>query len=414
MDAKLHNETAKFQTPTASSREFMKHSSRSKLVTWSAMVALFVACSVTFEGLSPISTASAQSSLCPSGILNVVAFGADGTADGDTAAFLAAYNAATTPSSGCYNIPIFVPGRNPPGFQGKPWPGHWPVITKPVTIEGAGMASTNFSGDTTGWPVFWVQAPNVNLSSFGFWGSSAVGIKLDAGSTGAVLNNVGCRSSVETFIYAGGTSNITMNDVISENCGNSTTANPGAGGALVILSCSNITLTSFESFGAKNWSIVVMQSQNVTFNGGKTDYGFVYNMTEPEVFIDNSSVTMTNGFWLAGTNNYELSLNGNSTFVGRNIAFGGGSPFPSPTPNIFFAPYMASSFTCNNCTFANSDPTVPYTTPANFEVVSASPVIETSPTTVAAFSPPQTVISVIGQTLSMISASAPYYQIQVN
>jgi hypothetical protein len=382
--------------------------------TFFVALLLFAACSVTFQGISLIATASAQTSLCPSGILNVVNLGADGTATGDTAAFLAAYNAATTASSGCYNVPIFVPGQNPPGFQGQPWPGHWPVFTQPVTIEGAGMNSTNFSGDSTGWPVFWVQAPNVTFSSFGFWGSPAVDIKLDAGSTGAVLNHIGCRSSNQTFIYAGATANLTLNGVISEGCGNSSTADPGEGGGVVISACNNVTLTAFESFGAANWAIVVLGSQNVTFNGGKTDYGFAYNMTEPEVFIYNSSVTMTNGFYLAGTNNYELLMEGTSVFVGNNIAFGGGSNIASPTPNIYFAPTTGSSFTCNNCSFANSNPTVPYQTPTTFEVPVASSGVETSPTTFAAFSPLQTIISVSsGQTLAIINAPSPYL-IQVN
>jgi hypothetical protein len=186
------------------------------------------------------------------------------------------------------------------------------------------------------------------------------------------------------------------------------------GGGVVISACNNVTLTAFESFGAPNWAIVVLGSQNVTFNGGKTDYGFAYNMTEPLVFIYNSSVTMTNGFYLAGTNNYELLLEGNSVFVGNNIAFGGGSNIASPTPNISFSPTTASSFTCNNCIFANSNPTVQYQTPATFEVPIASSVIQTSPTTVAAFSPLQTIISVSsGQTLSIVSAPSPYL-IQVN
>jgi hypothetical protein len=369
------------------------------------------------EGVSPIPTALAQnsSSLCPGGILNVVSLGADGTAAGDTAAFLAAYNTATSASSGCLNVPIFVPGRNTPGFQGKPWPGHWPVFTMPVTIEGAGSNSTNFSGDNTGWPVFWVQAPNVTFSSFGFWASPAVGIKLDSGSTGAVLNNIGCRSSSQTFIYAGATSNITMTGVISENCGNTSTTDPGQGGAVVISSCSNVTLTAFENFGATNWALVVLGSQNVTFNGGKTDNGFAYNMTEPLVFVYNSSVTMSNGFYLSGTNYYELLLTGNTTFVGNDIVFGGGSNFPAPTPNILFSPTTASSFTCNHCIFRNSDPTVAYQTPATFEVASASPVRSTSATTVATFSPPQTIISVSsGQTLSLINSAPPLYQVQAH
>jgi hypothetical protein len=390
---------------------------RTKLVTWLATGALFVLCSIVFQGSSPIATALAQSanSLCPDGILNVVKLGADGTPTGDTAAFLAAYNAATTTSSGCLNVPIFVPGRNTPGFQGQPWPGHWPVFTMPVTIEGAGMNSTNFSGDSTGWPVFWVQAPNVTFSSFGFWSSPAVGIKLDAGSTGAILNNIGCRGSSQTFIYAGATSNITMTGVISENCGNSTTSDPGQGGAVVISSCNNVTLTAFKSFGATSWILVVLGSQNVTFNGGKTDNGFAYNMTKPLVFVYNSNVTMTNGFYLSGTNYYELDLTGNSNFVGNNIAFGGGSNVAAPTPNILFSPTTASSFICNNCTFRNSDPTVQYQTPATFEVASPSAVRSTSATTIATFSPPQTIISVSqGQTLSLINASPPLYQAQVH
>lgn len=390
---------------------------RRKIVTWFAMGALFIACSVMFEGASPIATALAQSSnsLCPDGILNVVSLGADGTATGDTAAFLAAYNAATATSSGCYNVPIFVPGRNTPGFQGQPWPGHWPVFTMPVTIEGAGMNSTNFSGDSTGWPVFWVQAPNVTFSSFGFWGSPAVDIKLDSGSEGAVLNNIGCRSSTQTFIYAGATQNITMTGVISENCGNTTTLDPGQGGGVVISGCNNVTLTAFESFGAANWALVVLGSQNVTFNGGKTDYGFAYNMTEPLVFVYNSSVTMTNGFYLSGTNFYELDITGNSVFVGNNIAFGGGSNIASPTPNILFSPTTTSSFTCNNCIFSNSNPSVPYQTPAAFEVASSTPVTSTSATTVATFSPPQTVITVSsGQTLSVTNTAPTLYDVQVN
>ena len=247
-------------------------------------------------------TSVAAPAACPDGLINVAYFGARSGPANNSAAFAKAYTAATTNNYGCKGLPIFIPGN--PNAQ---WIGSFPNITSPVTIEGAGRTATNLAG--FGGPVLNVFAP-VTLKDFGFWNNTTVGIALNTGSDGSTLNNLYCRGlpppfTNQYFIYVGPVSNVTMTGLKVVQCGYP--SGPMSGGAVTIMGANNITLNAFESFGSYGPSVAMQNSSHITFNGGKTDYSYAVNapapfQQQPQIYVLNSSVTMSNGFYFAGTN----------------------------------------------------------------------------------------------------------------
>ena len=283
------------------------------MVVWCALCALLL--------VAPY--ARAQTSACPGGIVNVTYLGADGTAANDTAAFNSAYQAVTTSGNPCEGDRIFVPAGN--------WAGHWPTIYYSVYIQGAGPSATNFTGDDTAWPVFWVFAP-VTFDSFGFWGSTNIpNIRLDGSSTGnsdlTVLENLLCRTSSGMFIYDTNNQDVHFENLQAQNCGNTTLTPYWLGGTVVLDGANNVYMSSPVLLGNPNSSIVANNTPSVIIYGGEIDNAFDFTMTVPLLYAVNSTSVWVTNFYIGGTNYYDLGL-GNTpvtTFYADQLNFGGGA-----------------------------------------------------------------------------------------
>ena len=271
--------------------------------------------------------ARAQTAVCPGGIVNVVSLGADGTAANDTAAFNSAYLAVTTHSTAaapnpCEGNRIYVPAGN--------WAGHWPTIYYSVYIQGAGPSATNFTGDDTAWPIFWVFAP-VTFDSFGFWGSPNLNIRLDGSSTGnsdlSVLENLLCRTSSGMFIYDTNNEDVHFENLEALNCGNTTSSPWWLGGTVVLNGANNIYIDSPVFMGEPNSAIVANNAPSVIIYGGEVNNAFAFTMTSPLIYAVNSTAIWVTDFYIGGTNYYDLGL-GNApvtTFSGYQVTFGSGA-----------------------------------------------------------------------------------------
>jgi hypothetical protein len=295
----------------------------------------------------------------------------DGQTD-NTAAF------AKTYASGASTI--YIPAGN--------WRGHWPRITRAILFHGDGNVSTSFTGDSSGLPIFDVSSQGYAIRDLGFWGNPNLSIKLESGAHFGALSNLLCRSSPATFIYDYDAWDMEWDDLEMVSCGGQ--GSPAEGGSIVLDSTNNITLVKPTIEGAPDCGIVAANSSQIYVIGGKVDNGFVITAKNGEMYVDGSSITLKD-FSFQGSYGYELVLMGQYSFDGSQIYFGGGAG----TPNIYMAPtwqqYINSnpqpytgSFSCIQCQFFNSHPSVPTVNPANFEVVTPS-IVRTRAGMISAF-----------------------------
>jgi hypothetical protein len=166
---------------------------------------------------------------------------------------------------------------------------------------------------------------------------------------------------------------------------------PSEGGTIVLESTNNINLVKPTIEGAPNAGIVAANSSGIYVNGGKVDNNFGITATNGEMYVDGSSIALED-FSFQGSYGYQLVLIGQYSFNGSQIYFGGGAG----VPNIHMAPtwqqYIDSdpqprtgSFSCLQCQFSNSHPSVPTVNPANFEVVTPSIIRASQAGTISAF-----------------------------
>jgi hypothetical protein len=296
----------------------------------------------------------------------------DGKTD-NTAAF------AQTYASGAYTI--YIPAGN--------WSGHWPKITRAVLFYGDGSSSTSFRGDSSGVPIFDVSAQSYVIRDLGFWGNPNISIKLESGAHFGKLSNLLCRSSSATFVYDDDAWDMEWDNLNMVSCGGG--GSPTEGGTIVLEGTNNINLVKPTIEGAPNSGIVASNSSGIYVVGGKVDNNFYIKATNGEMYVDGSSIVLQD-FSFQGSYGYQLVLTGQYAFNGSQVYFGGGAG----VPNVYLAPTWqqnidsnpqpdTGSFSCMQCQFLNSHPSVPTVNPANFEVVTPSIVRTAQAGTIAAF-----------------------------
>ena len=302
----------------------------------------------------PRALAGAPGSPCAcrdGGVVNVQSdCGADGSAANDTSAFQEAYNAVTNPNISCYGDRIYVPAGN--------WEGHWPQpMTSTVFIQGAGQVATNFLGDNTGVPIFYVKTP-ITLDSLGFWGSGNIGVLLDSNSYNSVLENLYCRSSSQPFVYVRNTTqDLHFENLTSISCGNAS-ADPMVGGTMVLSGLgnnypNNIYFVGLNIEAGNNSAIVDKYVPSVVIYGGEinnfglpTSNPLIYSLGlsadagSSQIYVS-GAVDGTSNFYIGGTTNYDLVSYDFSSVTGAFTTFGPG-PLGVAIPGSY-------NFTCTNC-----------------------------------------------------------------